>query len=39
MIVIVNIATMATFSCYKILFLGLKIRKKKVYGNGKKILP
>ena len=39
MIVIVNIATIVTFSCLKILFSGLKIREKRVYGNDRKILP
>ena len=39
MIAIVNIATMVTFSCDKILFSGLKNEEKRVYGNDKKILP
>ena len=39
MIVVVNKATKDTFSCLKILFLGLKIREKRVYTNDRKILP
>ena len=39
MIVVVNKATKDTFSCLKILFSGLKIREKRVYGNDRKIQP
>ena len=39
MIVMVDRATKDTFSCLKILFQVSKIRKKRVYGNDKKILP
>ena len=39
MIVVVNKATKNTFSCLNILFSGLKIRKKRVYRNDRKILP
>ena len=39
MIVTINIATMSTFSCLKILFQVSKIRKKRLYGNGREILP
>ena len=39
MIVVVNIATKYTFSYLKILFHVLKKAKKKVYGNGREVLP
>ena len=39
MIVVVNKATKDTFSCLKILFSSLKIKEKRVYRNGRKILP
>ena len=39
MIVTVNIATMDTFSCLRILFHALKICKKRAYGNGREVLP
>ena len=39
MIVVVNKASKDTFSCLKILFSNLKIKEKRVYRNGRKILP
>ena len=39
MVVMLNKATKDTFSCLKILFSGLKIREKRVYGNDRKIQP
>ena len=39
MIVVVNRATKDTFSGFKILFQVSKIRKKRVYGNDREILP
>ena len=39
MIVVVNRATKDTFSGLKILFQVSKIRRKRVYGNDREILP
>ena len=39
MIVIVNIATMDTFSCLKTLFHAIQISKKRACGNGREVLP
>ena len=39
MIVMVNRATKNTFSGLKILYQVSKIRKKRVYGNDREILP
>ena len=38
-IVMLNRATKDTFSCLKIIFQVLKIRKKRVYGNDREVLP
>ena len=37
MTVMVNIATMVTFSCLKILFHALKMCKKGASGNGREV--